>query len=177
MAEARRRLWLPSLAAGAAAVAIAAQISFPVPSSPVPSTLQGPVVLLVGGLMGALAGAGSLVLYLILGAFGLPVFAGGTAGLDRLLGPTGGYLFAFPVGAALVGRLGLRRDWGRCLGATAASMAAIQLSGLLWLQSNSAAGGAGLWNGLRPLLLQDLFKVALVTPVVWLFHGTLRPAT
>ncbi|HTO73108.1 MAG TPA: biotin transporter BioY [Gemmatimonadales bacterium] len=177
MAEPRRRLWLPTVAGGAAAVALAAQITFPLPGSPVPSTLQGPAVLLAGGLMGALAGAGSLILYLILGAFGMPVFAGGSAGLDRLLGPTGGYLLSFPLGAALAGRLGERHNWKRCIAAALSGMAVIQLCGLAWFEVKSSDAAMGLWQALHPLLIQDLLKVALVTLVLWLFQGTLRPAT
>src|SRR5205823_2700494 len=101
--------------AGVALVAIAAQIAIPLPGTPVPMTLQPLAVLLVGGMLGPRLGAGSLVLYLTLGAAGLPVFTPfGAPGLGRLLGPTGGYLLAYPIAAYAVGRLAADgRRWGR----------------------------------------------------------------
>ena len=85
---------------------ISAQISIPI--KPVPFTLQTMVVLLAGAFLGAKNGAYSQVLYIFLGAIGLPVFAqtaDGTMGFARLIGPTGGYLLAFPIAAYLVGYL------------------------------------------------------------------------
>src|SRR5207249_10368368 len=85
---------------GTALVAAAAQIAVPLPGTPVPVTLQPLAVLVVGGLLGAPLGAASLLLYLALGAAGLPVFTPfGVPGLGRLLGPTGGYLLAYPLAA------------------------------------------------------------------------------
>ena len=86
--------------------AISAQISIPI--KPVPFTLQTMIVLLAGAFLGAKNGAYSQVLYIFLGVIGLPVFAqtaDGTMGFARLIGPTGGYLLAFPVAAYLVGLL------------------------------------------------------------------------
>ena len=82
---------------------IAAQITIPV--KPVPFTLQTMVVLLAGALLGARNGAYSQLLYIALGAAGLPVFAYGALGPAVLFGPTGGYLLAFPFAAYLVGYL------------------------------------------------------------------------
>src|SRR5438874_1306673 len=91
---------------GAALVAVAAQVSIPLPGTPVPLTLQPLAVLLVGGLLGPGLGAASLILYLTAGALGLPVFTPyGLPGLARLVGPTGGYLLAYPVAAFAVGRI------------------------------------------------------------------------
>ena len=81
--------------------AISAQISIPI--QPVPFTLQTMIVLLAGAFLGAKNGAYSQLLYIFLGAIGLPVFADGAMGFARLIGPTGGYLLAFPIGAYLVG--------------------------------------------------------------------------
>jgi biotin transport system substrate-specific component len=86
--------------------AISAQISIPI--KPVPFTLQTMIVLLAGAFLGAKNGAYSQVIYIFLGVIGLPVFAqtaDGTMGFARLIGPTGGYLLAFPVAAYLVGLL------------------------------------------------------------------------
>ena len=84
--------------------AVAAQVTIPV--KPVPFTLQTMMVLLAGAFLGAKNGAYSQLLYLALGAAGLPVFAHtpeAGIGLARLIGPTGGYLLAFPIAAFLVG--------------------------------------------------------------------------
>src|SRR5436190_3314140 len=86
---------------GAILVAAAAQVALPLPGTPVPFTLQPLAVLLVGGLLGARFGALSLILYLAMGAAGLPVFTPTVPlfGIARLLGPTGGYLLAYPIAA------------------------------------------------------------------------------
>jgi len=82
---------------------ISAQVEIPV--NPVPFTLQTIVVLLAGAFLGPVNGAVSQLLYLTAGALGLPVFSGFSFGVPVLLGPTGGYLAAFPLVAFLVGFL------------------------------------------------------------------------
>ena len=91
---------------GALVVAGAAQVSIPLPGTPVPMTLQPMAVLLVGGLLGARLGALSMILYLAMGAAGLPVFTPSPLllpGIARLFGQTGGYLLAYPIAAYAVG--------------------------------------------------------------------------
>lgn len=86
--------------------AIAAQIAVPV--KPVPFTLQAMMVVLAGAFLGARYGMYSQVLYLAMGAIGLPVFAqvpDAAVGFARLFGPTGGYLLAFPLAAFATGYL------------------------------------------------------------------------
>jgi biotin transport system substrate-specific component len=83
--------------------AIGAQIE--IPNQPVPYTLQTFFVLLAGALLGKRNGAASMGLYLILGSIGMPIFSGGAFGFSRILGPTGGYLFSFPIAAFVVGYL------------------------------------------------------------------------
>lgn len=82
-----------------------AYVSFPYPLSPAPVTLQVLGVFLAGILLGPRWGAGAMGLYLLAGAIGAPVFAGGSAGFGVLLGPTGGYLLSYPIAAAAVGLL------------------------------------------------------------------------
>lgn len=91
----------------AALTAIGAQIE--IPHHPVPYTLQTLFVLLAGAFLGSRNGALSMIVYLAAGAIGAPVFSGAGFGLARLLGPTGGYLLAFPAAAAVVGYLIHRR--------------------------------------------------------------------
>ncbi len=112
-------LWI-----GVFAVASALSARVEIPVQPVPFTLQTMVVLLAGAFLGPRNGALSQIVYIGAGAIGLPVFAGGAIGLLTLLGPTGGYLLAFPVAAAIVGYLVQQR---RSLLWTATSM----LAGLL----------------------------------------------
>jgi biotin transport system substrate-specific component len=93
------------------ATATALSARFEIPHEPVPFTLQTLLVILSGALLGPRNGAISQLVYLAAGLFGLPVFAGGSFGLARLIGPTGGYLMAFPLAAAVVGLLlGRRRN-------------------------------------------------------------------
>ncbi len=81
-----------------------------IPVQPVPYTLQTMFVMLSGAFLGPYPGALSQILYLALGALGLPVFAGPTAGFVKLIGPTGGYLLAFPISAFVIGYLVKLKD-------------------------------------------------------------------
>ena len=149
---------------GAAFVALAAQISVPLPGTPVPMTLQPLAVLLVGGLLGARLGAASMVLYLAVGVAGLPVFTPTVPllGVARLLGPTGGYLLAYPVAAWCVGALAAdgRTVW-RVVCGVFAGLVLIHLGGLaqLLILTGNLSGAARL--GTLPFLLGDLGKVAV----------------
>ncbi len=89
----------------AALISAMAYVSIPIPLSPVPFTLQVLFVFLAGLLLGPVWGPVSMLLYLLAGAVGLPVFAGGTGGLGVLLGETGGYLWSYPIAAFIVGYL------------------------------------------------------------------------
>src|SRR5580698_5313033 len=85
-------------------VAACAHISFPLPFTPVPLTLQNFAVILVGMFLGPVAGFSAMALYLLEGAIGLPVFTPYAAGgVAHLLGPNGGYLFSYPLAAAVAG--------------------------------------------------------------------------
>jgi biotin transport system substrate-specific component len=86
-----------------ALTALGAYIMIPLP--PIPVTMQTLFVFLAGSLLGGYLGAMSQVVYILLGVIGLPVFAGGKAGAGVLLGPTGGYLIGFVLGAYILGRL------------------------------------------------------------------------
>ena len=159
---------------GAALVAAAAQLSVPLPGTPVPLTLQPLAVLVVGGLLGAPLGAASLLLYLALGAAGLPVFTPfGVPGLGRLLGPTGGYLLAYPLAAFAVGRIAgdaARRGWQLVLGVLA-GLALIHLGGLAQLLLITGNLRSAVQLGTLPFLLGDLGKVAVA---VLLLQRTVR---
>ena len=113
--------------------ALSAQIVIPI--GPVPITGQTFAVLLTGALLGSRLGAMAMIAYLIEGASGLPFFVGGAAGLAHLLGPTGGYLVAFPAAAFITGAFA-EQGWDRRYFTAVAAMAVgsvlIILCGALW---------------------------------------------
>jgi biotin transport system substrate-specific component len=163
--------------------AAAAQITIPLPFTPVPFTLQPMVVLLGGALMGARLGMSAQVLYLAAGIAGLPVFAASPVlpqGALRLLGPTGGYLMSYPFAAFVTGWLA-ERGWDRryvtSIVAMACGLAVVFSLGLIWLAfvAKPAAGfSAALRTGLYPFLAADLLKLfiaAAVMPAIWRLVG------
>jgi biotin transport system substrate-specific component len=175
---------LSLILAGSLFVALLAQIAIPLPFTPVPITGQTLGVLLVGAALGSRLGFLALSAYLLEGAMGLPVFAGGTAGLAKILGPTGGFLLAFPLAAGLVGllveRLGLDRSFPGTLFAMLLGNALLYLVGLPWLWAwlmgaGKALGLSGLLAmGLFPFLPGDLAKAVLATlllPSAWRLLG------
>jgi biotin transport system substrate-specific component len=87
----------------AALLAAIAPFKIPLGFTPVPITLQTIVVLLSGAMLGPYYGALSMILYIVVGALGLPVFAGGSSGFGVLIGPTGGYLFSYFIAAFVIG--------------------------------------------------------------------------
>ena len=157
-----------SVTAGVLLVALAAQVAVPLPGTPVPMTLQPLAVLLVGGLLGPGAGAASLALYLAAGAAGLPVFTPlGAPGLARLLGPTGGYLLAFPFAAAVVGWVTVRRrGWAGALAGPLLGMAAIHAGGLAQLLVLTGNADAAVALGTLPFVLGDCLKVLVAALVL-----------
>jgi len=162
---------------GALLVAGAAQVTVPVPFSPVPMTLQPLAVLVVGGLLGSTGGLAALVTYLGLGLLGLPVFAGGSSGVLHLLGPTGGYLLAFPVAAAVVGALaGSGAGVLRTLLASALGMGVIHAGGVAQLALLGGDPALAIRVGFVPFLTGDLLKVGLAAAVVLGVRPVLRGA-
>lgn len=153
-----------AIGAAAALTAIAARVAVPLPGIPVPFTLQPVAVLLSGVLLGAAGGMSSQLLYLAAGMIGLPVFAAG-GGLPYLLGPTGGYLLAFPIAAWIAGAAASR--WrslpGIALGALL-GLVVIHAGGLAWLAALSGRETATA-VGLAPFFVGDLLKIALVALV------------
>ena len=158
-------------------VALAAQVVVPVPLNPVPMTLQPLAVLAVGGLLGAAGGVSALVLYLALGALGLPVFAGGGAGILHLLGPTGGYLLAFPVAAGVTGALVGNRATAPCSGCSSparSGMAIIHIGGVAQLALLGGDPALAFRVGFVPFLTGDLLKVGLAAALILLAGPQVR---
>lgn len=161
--------------AGSLVTALLAQVAFPM--WPVPITGQTLAVLLVGSVLGATRGALSMILYISLGAAGLPVFSGAASGLT--FGPTFGYLAGFVAAAALSGyfaQLGWHRKVTGVLGSFVMANLVIYAFGLTWL--SFALGSFGFANdigtvlaaGLLPFLIGDAIKIALAVVSLPLAH-------
>jgi biotin transporter BioY len=149
-------------------VALSAQIVIPI--GPVPITGQTFAVLLTGALLGSRLGAMTMIVYLIEGASGLPFFFGGSSGLIHLLGPTGGYLVAFPAAAFITGAFA-EHGWDRRFFSAAAAMAigsvVIVLSGWAWfsLVTNTAPLTAFQLTVLK-FIPGDIIKIMLAAAVL-----------
>lgn len=152
-------------------IAISAQVSVPLPFSPVPMTLQPMAVLLVGAVLGSTRGAAAAAFYLLEGATGLPVFASGKGGLFWLIaGPTAGYLLSYPLVAWVTGWLS-ERGWSRSPLKTvpmmAIGIAIIHLGGWSWLSTVTGLGPANAFAvGTAPFLVGDLVKIAIAAALL-----------
>ncbi len=145
--------------------ALGAHVRIPLPFTPVPITLQTFFVHLAGATLGPALGPVSQALYVLSGAAGLPVFAGGAGGLAYLLkGVTTGYLLGFVVATALVGWLIRRRQdpgipW--ILGSMAAGSLVVYTCGVSWLAwSLNLSLSSAIWKGMVPFLVGDVIKTA-----------------
>jgi biotin transport system substrate-specific component len=145
-------------------------------------TLQPMAVLLVGGLLGARLGALSMILYLAMGAAGLPVFTPTVplVGVARLFGPTGGYLLAYPFASWTVGAVltpgwqpGIN-TWFRAAVAVFAGLVLIHVGGLAQLAILTGDLSAAARFGTAPFLLGDLLKLAILVPVLIKLTPTVR---
>jgi biotin transport system substrate-specific component len=166
--------------------AAASQLSVPLWFSPVPFTFQPLVVLVGGAVLGPWLGAASQFVYLAMGLAGLPVFAASPLlpqGPARLLGPTGGYLMAYPLAAFVTGWLAARgfdRRYVTSVVSMMAGLAVIFAGGVAWLTAFMPAAdrlGGALAAGLYPFVLVDLAKIALASallPILWKAAGTRR---
>jgi biotin transport system substrate-specific component len=183
-ADLERPLRIAAVLFVTALTAAAAQVSLPLPFTPVPFTLQPMIVLLGGAALGSRLGMSSQVLYLAAGIAGLPVFAASAVlppGLGRLLGPTGGYLLSYPLAAFVTGWLAERsfdRRYVTSLTAMTCGLAIIFTCGVLWLAAFARPAGIGLEaalrTGLYPFLPADVIKIAIasaILPTAWKLIG------
>jgi biotin transport system substrate-specific component len=177
--------------AGSLLIAALAQVSIPLPFTPVPITGQTLGVLLVGAAFGPGLGVATIALYLLQGAVGLPFFAGGTSGIEVLgfASATAGYLWGFVLASALVGWLA-RRGWDRsfrtAVGAMLLGEVTIYAVGLPWLHHALPAITGGpvsvedtLAAGMYPYVIGDVLKLlvaAAVLPGAWWLLRRFRPA-
>jgi biotin transport system substrate-specific component len=166
-AASSRRLTAVGVVGFAAAVAAASQIAIPLPFTPVPLTLQPMLVILAGMMLGPAAGAASMALYLAAGAVGLPVFTPlGAPGVARFLGPTGGYLIAYPAAAWVAGALFRRASsLGTRWLAGVAGVALIYLGGVAQLALLNGDVGRAFAMGVTPFAALDLVKAWIAAAI------------
>lgn len=161
---------------GSLIIALLAQIRIYLPFTPVPITGQTFGVLLIAMALGARRGSAAILLYLLQGLAGLPVFAGGKTGIAHLAGPTGGYLIGFFAAAFLVGWLAEKhwdRTWSKVCATFVLGEIVIYLFGVIWLSAYLGWPQA-LQGGLLPFIPGDILKAALAAallPAAWRLVG------
>lgn len=148
--------------------ALAAQVVIPI--GPVPITGQTFAVLLTGALLGSRLGAMAMIAYLIEGASGLPFFAAGQFGLVHLMGPTGGYLVAFPAAAFITGAFA-EHGWDRRFFSAVAAMAigsvVIIVCGSVWFSVVTRTSIANAFVvTVAPFIIGDVVKILLAAAVL-----------
>ena len=185
MARLEMRAPVRAAAVGLAVVltALAAQFTVPLPFTAVPLTLTPLVVMLTGAVLGSRLGFVTQALYLMAGAAGMQVFAPSPIlppGPLRLIGPTAGYLWAYPIAAFVTGWLA-ERGWDRSYWASLASMLAglsiVFIGGVSWLVGLTRSVSEGIAQGFLPFILVDIIKVAiaaLILPAAWKLLGANR---
>jgi biotin transport system substrate-specific component len=147
-----------------------------VPMYPVPMTLQTLAVLVIAGLCGGGLGGLIVAAWLVVGAAGAPVYAGGESGVDALAGPTGGYLGGMLLAAVVCGRLMDRarwRGWGRMLGVCALGHALVL--GVGWARLAQMIGAGEAWStGVAPFLVGAAVKTVAAVAIIKLAERLLR---
>ncbi len=174
-----QRVATAALVAGFALLTAAcAQITIPLGFTPVPITGQTFAVLITGAVLGSRAGAASQLLYVALGAVGLPFYAGGAGGWESATGGTAGYLLGFIVAAYVIGYLaehGQDRRFATSVGAFLTGNLIIYVLGVAWLMYTFSWGLAeGVEKGMAPFIIGDTLKILLAgasMPVAWKLVG------
>ncbi|MDW7731520.1 MAG: biotin transporter BioY [Methanolobus sp.] len=154
----------------AALIAVGAYVKIPIPFSPVPITLQVFFIFLAGAILGARWGTLSVIVYMLLGIIGLPVFSGGSSGLGILLGPTGGYLISFVIAAFLIGTLCEKKGTSNVLLNAMFMLAGLCVIYGLGTSYLAYAASITIENaiklGVLPFLPADILKIALASVIV-----------
>ena len=163
---------LAGIALGTLLMAAGARVSIHVPFSPVPVTGQTLALPLVVALLGTRYATLSLVAYLAEGGIGLPVFAGGASGVPALLGPTGGFLIAFPAAAFVTGLFFDRGLWTTFVGRVLAiflGSCVVFAGGWAWLAVLVGPGAAYI-AGVAPFLVGDVVKTLIAAAIAPAFR-------
>jgi len=159
---------------GVGFIAALAQISIPIPGSPVPVTGQTLAALLIGTTYGARLGFITFSTYLLAGVAGAPIFAGSTHGIERVTGATGGYLVGMLLASFVLGYLADRKadqSFKTSFPALILGDLIIFTFGLLWLRASlDLSWSATIAAGLTPFILGELLKIAITAtslPLIW----------
>jgi biotin transport system substrate-specific component len=147
-------------------VAICARVTLPLPFTPVPLTMQNLGVLIVGLMLGSKRGFAALMLYLVEGSSGLPVFnPTGLGGIAQLLGPTGGFLLAYPFVAGVTGWLMERgeRTFARAFAAATAGELVLFAGGLSWLAVLTHSVTLAIRFGLYWFIFAEVIKIMIAS--------------
>jgi biotin transport system substrate-specific component len=162
--------WLKDLliiAAASIIISLSAYITIPLPFTPVPLVLQCHMVLLMAAMLGSKKGTLATLLFIAQGMFGLPVFAGGNAGVLCLVGPTGGYLLGYVAAAFLTGYIVdilKEKSNSKVLIAMTCGNLVIYLFGMTWLSSFIGFNSA-FTLGVLPFIIGDAFKLIFCTRI------------
>jgi biotin transport system substrate-specific component len=147
-------------------VALCARVTLPLPFTPVPLTLQNFGVLLVGLTLGSRRGFAALALYLVEGMAGLPVFnPAGPGGVAQLIGPTGGFLLAYPIVAGIAGWIleNGRRTLARAFTASVLAEIALFAGGLSWLAILTHSVSQAVRWGLYWFVFAEVIKIMMAS--------------
>lgn len=158
-------------------IAVSGYISIPIPFSMVPVTAQTLAVMLAGDLLPSGHAAASILIFLIMGAVGLPVFSGGAAGLGIIVGKTGGYLIGFLVGAALISVLkGKKPSFLQLLTANAiGGIVVVNIFGVLWLNCVIRIGiSKAIIFGALPFIPGDIVKMIITALIALRLNKYIR---
>ncbi|WP_312648525.1 biotin transporter BioY [Aminipila sp.] len=150
----------------AAITGATAGIIIPLPFTPVPMTLATLAVMLAGGVLGSKYGSLSMIVYVLLGAFGAPVYHGYTGGFDKLIGPTGGYLIGYILTAFITGiiieMINKKNNLYINVVAMSLGLSACYILGTLWFMFSTSTP---LWTALVscvfPFLIGDVLKIVI----------------
>jgi biotin transport system substrate-specific component len=161
------------------AALMAAGAFIAIPIGPVPLVLQNMFVLLAGLLLGSRWGLASVGVYLLAGACGLPVFAGGAGGIGRIVGPTGGYLLGYLAAVFIVGYITER--WGQRSVVDVIAMicgtVVVYAGGIGWLKIlTGMSWSKTLMTGLFPFLLGDALKIVAAAVIAKAVRPIMRVA-
>ena len=161
---------------GTVFLALMAQISFPIPGSPVPFTGQTLGVLLLGTAYGASLGFSTMAFYLLMGILGAPIFASGSHGFEKIAGATGGYLVGMLMSTIALGALAGRKCDQKIKTVIPTMLignSIVFTFGLIWLHQYTGQSWAWTFEkGFTPFVFGELLKIAIASttlPVVWRF--------
>jgi biotin transport system substrate-specific component len=149
----------------AALTAIFAQVTIPLPISPVPITLQVLAVCLTSAILGSRLAFMSMLVYITVGILGMPVFSGGASGLGVVMGPTGGYITGFLLSSYVTGKLVQRKPLptlSNTLFAMFSGLLVIYATGMLQLSLVTGMPlQAAFMSGVVPFIGLDIIKIAV----------------